>query len=141
MSQTSNTSKAELVDHFENTAEAVESIHSEAKEEVAEHADDATDAPVKKVVRKLFWSSSSSSEKVYRSASVLSVPQSVLSVLTRLTEEESEAEKDDDAEAEATCLAMATESNSQMLENIKLIFPQNEDPGIYEYMDIVEVDY
>lgn len=41
---------------------------------------------------------------------------------------------------EPFCLAMVTESNSQMFEDITFNFPPNKDPGIYSYMDIVEVD-
>lgn len=63
---------------------------------------------------------------------------SQLSVLTRVTIDPTS--DDEVLECEGFCLGLVTESNSKIFEDNTFNFPRNKDPGIEEYMCIVEVD-
>lgn len=89
--------------------------------------------------KRIAWFSSSDEEP---SVQLDEIP-SLVSLLTRLTASDSDADEDASTKGEDSgfCLAMVTESNSQVFEDNKFNFPRNEDPGIEEYMSLVEVDY
>lgn len=89
--------------------------------------------------KRLAWISSSDEEPSEK----LNELPSLVSLLTRLTASDSDPDEAESKKGEDSgfCLAMVTESNSQVFEDNKFNFPRNEDPGIEEYMSLVELDY
>lgn len=98
----------------------------------------ATETPANK---RLVWLSSSD-EVSSQQRQPYDAP-SLVSLLTRMTGTDSDVDSDAVANGDerGLCLAMVTESNSQVFEDNKFNFPRNTDPGIEEYMQLVEIVY